>query len=127
MTLANVKVNNAPDAGTSGIYAVIMAGGAGTRLWPESRQARPKPFLPLAPDGRSLIAATSERLDGLVPEENRFVVAGRRFNSQYQSKGRSVGMRPRRRRRVARGEAELAKQVARGRATKVFAKFCVWR
>lgn len=79
MTLANVKVNNAPDAGTSGIYAVIMAGGAGTRLWPESRQARPKPFLPLAPDGRSLIAATSERLDGLVPEENRFVVAGRRF------------------------------------------------
>ena len=32
------------------MYAVILAGGGGTRLWPLSRQARPKPFLPLLGD-----------------------------------------------------------------------------
>lgn len=56
-----------------------MAGGSGTRLWPESRRDRPKPFLPLLPDGRSTLAATFARLDGLVPPERRFVVAGRSF------------------------------------------------
>lgn len=56
-----------------------MAGGSGTRLWPESRAKRPKPFLPLLPDGRSTLAATFARLDGLVPPERRFVVAGRSF------------------------------------------------
>ena len=63
------------------VCAVVMAGGSGTRLWPESRRDRPKPFLPLLPDGRSTIAATFARLDGLVPPERRFVVAGRSFAS----------------------------------------------
>lgn len=63
------------------VCAVVMAGGSGTRLWPESRRNRPKPFLPLLPDGRSTIAATFARLDGLVPPERRFVVAGRSFAS----------------------------------------------
>ena len=54
-----------------------MAGGPGARLWPESRRKRPKPFLPLTPSGRSLFRATLDRLDGLVPVENRLVVAGR--------------------------------------------------
>ncbi len=63
------------------VCAVVMAGGSGTRLWPESRRDRPKPFLPLLPDGRSTLAATFARLDGLVPPERRFVVAGRSFAS----------------------------------------------
>ncbi|MBR0224758.1 MAG: NTP transferase domain-containing protein [Thermoguttaceae bacterium] len=66
-------------ADAANLYAVIMAGGAGTRLWPESRKARPKPFLPFAPNGSALVRATFDRLDGLVPPENRFVVAGRAF------------------------------------------------
>lgn len=69
--------NATPDF--SNVCAVVMAGGSGTRLWPESRRDRPKPFLPLLPDGRSTIAATFARLDGLVPPERRFVVAGRSF------------------------------------------------
>ncbi len=74
------SVSNAtPDF--ANICAVVMAGGSGTRLWPESRRDRPKPFLPLLPDGRSTIAATFARLDGLVPPERRFVVAGRSFAS----------------------------------------------
>ena len=77
---ASAAVSNAtPDF--SNVCAVVMAGGSGTRLWPESRRDRPKPFLPLLPDGRSTIAATFARLDGLVPPERRFVVAGRSFAS----------------------------------------------
>jgi mannose-1-phosphate guanylyltransferase/mannose-6-phosphate isomerase len=43
------------------MYAVILAGGGGTRLWPLSRPDRPKPFLPLL-DERSLLRATYERV-----------------------------------------------------------------
>lgn len=64
---------------SSNLYAVVMAGGAGSRLWPESRAKTPKPFLKLGEDGKSLLRATFDRLDGLVPLENRFVVAGRNF------------------------------------------------
>jgi mannose-1-phosphate guanylyltransferase len=42
-------------------YGVILAGGGGTRLWPASRRRRPKPLLPLAADGGSLLAATVRR------------------------------------------------------------------
>jgi len=43
------------------MYAVILAGGGGTRLWPLSRPDRPKPFLPLL-DRRTLLRATFERV-----------------------------------------------------------------
>jgi mannose-1-phosphate guanylyltransferase/mannose-6-phosphate isomerase len=45
------------------IQPVIMSGGAGTRLWPMSRSARPKQFLPLVGD-RSLFQETVGRLSG---------------------------------------------------------------
>ena len=43
------------------MYAVILAGGGGTRLHPLSRPERPKPFLPLLGD-ESLLQATVARL-----------------------------------------------------------------
>ena len=45
------------------MYAVIMAGGGGTRLWPLSRPETPKPFLPLL-DDRSLLQRTFDRIVG---------------------------------------------------------------
>jgi mannose-1-phosphate guanylyltransferase len=55
-------------------YAVIMAGGAGTRFWPLSRKRRPKQFLRL--DGRhTLLQETALRLRGLVPASHVLVVA----------------------------------------------------
>ena len=45
------------------MYAVIMAGGGGTRLWPLSRPETPKPFLPLLGE-RSLLQRTVDRIVG---------------------------------------------------------------
>jgi mannose-1-phosphate guanylyltransferase len=58
------------------MYAVIMAGGGGTRLHPLSRPERPKPFLPLL-GGETLIQATDRRLRALTDDIT--VVTERRF------------------------------------------------
>jgi len=55
-------------------YAVIMAGGGGTRLWPVSRRDRPKQMLPLLEEHRTLFQTTVERLKGLLPPERILVV-----------------------------------------------------
>ena len=54
-------------------YAVIMAGGGGTRLWPVSRKERPKQLLPLLGQ-ETLFQSTVKRLEGLFPSEHIFVV-----------------------------------------------------
>ena len=61
------------------IFPIIMAGGPGARLWPESRAACPKPFLPLLSDSRSFIRATLDRLGDLAPPDARFVVVGKPY------------------------------------------------
>ena len=58
------------------MYAVILAGGGGTRLHPLSRPERPKPFLPLLGE-RSLLQGTVERLEGLTDDIT--VVTDRRY------------------------------------------------
>jgi len=55
------------------LYAVIMAGGKGTRFWPLSRETFPKQFLKLMSE-RSLIQDTIHRMEGLVPPDNVMVV-----------------------------------------------------
>lgn len=57
---------------------MIMAGGAGTRLWPLSRQGRPKQLLrfirrPGDEQPRSLLELAAARLEGLIPPENRLI------------------------------------------------------
>lgn len=63
-------------AGFANFHAVIPAGGAGTRLWPLSRAARPKFLLDLDGSGRSLLQQTWERLNDLIPAERIHVVTG---------------------------------------------------
>ncbi len=55
------------------VYAVVLAGGSGTRLWPESRRARPKQFCRIGSD-KTLLELTLARLDGFVPAMRRVVV-----------------------------------------------------
>ncbi|MCY1522206.1 Mannose-1-phosphate guanylyltransferase 1 [compost metagenome] len=52
---------------------VIMAGGSGSRLWPLSRQLKPKQFLSLADAGLSMLQATVRRLEGLGAAEPRLI------------------------------------------------------
>ncbi len=54
-------------------YAVIMAGGGGTRLWPLSRRSRPKQMLAILGQD-TLFQATVARLQGVFPPERIFVV-----------------------------------------------------
>jgi len=57
-------------------FAVVMAGGSGTRFWPMSRTNLPKQLLPLL-SSRSMIRETVERLFPLFDAERVFVVCGR--------------------------------------------------
>jgi mannose-1-phosphate guanylyltransferase len=56
-------------------HAVVMAGGSGTRFWPESRARRSKQFLDLT-GGGPMIRETLRRLFPVVPPERAWVVAG---------------------------------------------------
>ena len=55
------------------MYAIILCGGSGTRLWPLSRKDFPKPFLKLYSD-KSLIQETFLRMSGAIAMENIYIV-----------------------------------------------------
>ncbi len=76
-------------------YAMIMAGGAGTRLWPMSRKDQPKQLLPLIrrahtggqQEGQpvSLIELAAQRLDGLVDKERRYICTGEQYRAAIRA------------------------------------------
>ncbi|HSG93880.1 MAG TPA: sugar phosphate nucleotidyltransferase, partial [Afifellaceae bacterium] len=65
------------DASQSGqhLFAVVLCGGSGTRLWPLSRHEFPKQFVPIVGD-KSLLEMTLARAQLLVPNERVLCVAG---------------------------------------------------
>ena len=64
-------------------YPVIMAGGSGTRLWPWSRQTRPKQFLRFN-SPYTLLQEAYRRIAPLAPPEHVLVVTNRRFAAQVR-------------------------------------------
>jgi len=58
------------------MYAVIMAGGSGTRFWPKSRKHKPKQFLNITGKG-PMVVETCDRLKGVAREEELILVVGR--------------------------------------------------
>lgn len=68
---------NAPPAAVDRLWAVVPAGGAGTRLWPLSRSRAPKFLLDLTGSGRTLLQQTIDRLTPLVGDRV-IVVTGAR-------------------------------------------------
>ena len=60
------------------LHAVVMAGGSGTRFWPESRADRPKQLLPLA-GRRTMLQETVDRLAGLAAPEQLLIITGARL------------------------------------------------
>lgn len=63
----------------SSLYVVIMAGGTGTRLWPVSRQDKPKQFHDLLGVGKTMLQLTYDRFRKICPAENIFVVTNQRY------------------------------------------------
>jgi mannose-1-phosphate guanylyltransferase len=66
-------------------WAVILAGGSGTRFWPLSTPEHPKQLLPLA-GSTSTAEESIERLSGLIPRERILVVTGPALASRLQEK-----------------------------------------
>jgi len=61
------------------LYAAILAGGVGTRLWPRSRQSRPKQFTDVTGNGRTMLQETVARLSGLVDPSRLYVITGAQY------------------------------------------------
>ena len=60
-------------------YCVILAGGRGRRLWPCSRESRPKQFVDFFGIGRTQLQQTFDRFARILPKENIFVCTNREF------------------------------------------------
>ncbi len=60
-------------------YVAIMAGGIGSRFWPQSRVSYPKQFLDILNTGKTLIQWTFERFSKFIPVENIFVVTSQDY------------------------------------------------
>lgn len=68
------------------LYAVLMAGGVGSRFWPRSRRKTPKQLLKIFSEEK-MITATSKRLLPMVPYKNQFVVT-----NEVQAEGVSLAL-----------------------------------
>lgn len=63
--------------GNTDNYCLILAGGKGRRLWPYSREARPKQFLDFFSTGRTLLQQTYDRMSAFIPASNIYVSTNR--------------------------------------------------
>ncbi|WP_405383930.1 mannose-1-phosphate guanylyltransferase [Maribacter sp. LLG6340-A2] len=61
-------------------YAVLMAGGVGSRFWPISTSDNPKQFHDMLGTGSTLIQKTFQRLNKFVPTENILILTNERYN-----------------------------------------------
>ena len=72
-------------------YAVIMAGGVGSRFYPMSTRTRPKQFIDVLRTGETLIQQTFRRLSDVVPSENIFVVTNVIYHDAVLEQLPSIG------------------------------------
>lgn len=56
------------------VYAVILAGGSGTRFWPKSRHLRPKQLCKIGTGELTMIETTLKRIEGFIPADRRMIV-----------------------------------------------------
>lgn len=68
----------------------VLAGGAGTRLWPLSRKMNPKQFLPIGKDGRSFFEMTVLRALKLTDESHVFIMAQSEYHDFVESQAAQI-------------------------------------
>ncbi len=73
---------------------IILSGGAGTRLWPVSREAHPKPFMRIG-DGKSLLIKTYERAQAVCGECMPLIVTNRDYYLRTQNELANQEIKPR--------------------------------
>ncbi|WP_108115293.1 mannose-1-phosphate guanylyltransferase [Kordia periserrulae] len=61
-------------------YAILMAGGVGSRFWPVSTSSFPKQFHDMLGTGETLIQKTFHRLSKLIPTENIYILTNEKYN-----------------------------------------------
>ncbi|MGW9687281.1 mannose-1-phosphate guanylyltransferase [Flagellimonas sp. 2504JD1-5] len=61
-------------------YAILMAGGVGSRFWPVSTSSNPKQFHDMLGAGKTLIQKTFDRLNRFIPTENILILTNERYN-----------------------------------------------
>ena len=66
-------------------YAIIMAGGIGSRFWPISRTSYPKQFIDILGTGKTLIQNTYERFLKICPRENIYIVTNENYTELVKS------------------------------------------
>lgn len=66
-------------------YAVIMAGGVGSRFWPVSTGAFPKQFHDMLGAGQTLLQKTFSRLERFIPKENILVLTNKMYEELVQT------------------------------------------
>jgi len=72
-------------------YAVIMAGGVGSRFWPVSTPENPKQFHDMLGVGKSLIQQTFSRLETLIPKENILISTNEHYKELVQKQLPDIG------------------------------------
>ncbi len=75
---------------SSNYYAVIMAGGVGSRFWPVSTPEFPKQFHDMLGSGETLIQKTFKRLSQLIPKENILILTHQNYQSIVEEQLPSV-------------------------------------
>jgi mannose-1-phosphate guanylyltransferase len=79
------------------LIPVILSGGAGTRLWPVSREGNPKPFMKLA-DGQSLLARTFQRAAAVATGDSIVTVTNRDYyflsKDEFEAAGLPASLSP---------------------------------
>lgn len=80
-------------------YAILMAGGVGSRFWPVSTESFPKQFHDMLGTGDTLLQKTFQRLNKLIPTENIFILTNEKYNDLVlqqlpQVKQRQVVLEP---------------------------------
>jgi len=72
-------------------YAIIMAGGIGSRFWPISRTSYPKQFIDILGTGKTLIQQTYERFLKICPQENIYIVTNETYTDLVKSQLQGIG------------------------------------